>query len=597
MSTKLLDINKLIGRSYFLLQKTIGSPVKIPEVFVDSLPIVSISDQLSNSDIQTPVQMYTAPTGNIILDNDEKQTVAMIHTSESYSLVKPQTQSQINNNKPVIKTVADLKAQINELKESGLFDKEDILEFKRDLANMKGGTIEEQNTLRDIVATLPILEKTAEINDAIGNPELQEQLTETLKDDLEKSERLVPITELQIKAEQSKKTSDTLQRLIVEKSSQPELLTIFGDRIQELTGLSNEINTQVEIINKEVQSAQNGEISDIDVHIEAVKDASEQLEGLTATYETAAQEVLTSINTETEKKAGERILQAFRKRKEAAEKARTDALQKAKTEEERQAAEAKAKAELEAAEAAAEEAKSAASKKATDSFNEILTRATNEATTKLEVERLKLEEQKKQVEALKTTPDKPNANDFEDMKTFYKALGFTDEELGLTDGSTNISNPKFIKIYNIAKTKTTQQNGEWSIEKQITFYNTEERKQKIKEKLGIQPSRTRVIDVKEASPIIPKAGINISRRKQIEERERERERTENEVDSEIVNIWFKVFIISLIAAACIIVSSVFLLFLLSSWETPLLLFIVGSYLGLASLVVGFITLILWLMSM
>ncbi len=71
----------------------------------------------------------------------------------------------------------------------------------------------------------------------------------------------------------------------------------------------------------------------------------------------------------------------------------------------------------------------------------------------------------------------------------------------------------------------------------------------------------------------------------------------NEVDSEIVNIWFKVFIISLIAAACIIVSSVFLLFLLSSWETPLLLFIVGSYLGLASLVVGFITLILWLMSM
>jgi hypothetical protein len=71
----------------------------------------------------------------------------------------------------------------------------------------------------------------------------------------------------------------------------------------------------------------------------------------------------------------------------------------------------------------------------------------------------------------------------------------------------------------------------------------------------------------------------------------------NEVDSEIVNIWFKVFLISLIAAACIIVSSVFLLVLLSSWETPLLVFIFGAYLGFASLVVGFITLILWLMSL
>jgi hypothetical protein len=71
----------------------------------------------------------------------------------------------------------------------------------------------------------------------------------------------------------------------------------------------------------------------------------------------------------------------------------------------------------------------------------------------------------------------------------------------------------------------------------------------------------------------------------------------NEVDSEIVNIWFKVFLISLIAAACIIVSSVFLLVLLSSWETPLLVFIFGAYLGFASLVVGFVTLILWLMSL
>jgi hypothetical protein len=71
----------------------------------------------------------------------------------------------------------------------------------------------------------------------------------------------------------------------------------------------------------------------------------------------------------------------------------------------------------------------------------------------------------------------------------------------------------------------------------------------------------------------------------------------NEVDSEIVNIWFKVFLISLITAACIIVSSVFLLVILSSWETPLLVFIFGAYLGFASLVVGFITLILWLMSL
>jgi hypothetical protein len=71
----------------------------------------------------------------------------------------------------------------------------------------------------------------------------------------------------------------------------------------------------------------------------------------------------------------------------------------------------------------------------------------------------------------------------------------------------------------------------------------------------------------------------------------------NEVDSEIVNIWFKIFLISLIAAACIIVSSVFLLVILSSWKTALLVFNIGAFLGFASLVVGFITLILWLMSL
>jgi hypothetical protein len=71
----------------------------------------------------------------------------------------------------------------------------------------------------------------------------------------------------------------------------------------------------------------------------------------------------------------------------------------------------------------------------------------------------------------------------------------------------------------------------------------------------------------------------------------------NEVDSEIVNIWFKIFLISLIAAACIIVSSVFLFFTLSSWKTAILVYQFGAFLGFASLVVGFVTLILWLMSL
>jgi hypothetical protein len=71
----------------------------------------------------------------------------------------------------------------------------------------------------------------------------------------------------------------------------------------------------------------------------------------------------------------------------------------------------------------------------------------------------------------------------------------------------------------------------------------------------------------------------------------------NEVDSEIVNIWFKVFLISLIAAACMMMSSVFIFFVLGAWETALLVFTISAYLGFASLVVGFITLILWLMTL
>ncbi len=70
----------------------------------------------------------------------------------------------------------------------------------------------------------------------------------------------------------------------------------------------------------------------------------------------------------------------------------------------------------------------------------------------------------------------------------------------------------------------------------------------------------------------------------------------NEVDSEIVDIWFKVFIISLAVASFLIVAAICLLFLSVDWELALMVGIFGFYLGIASLVVGLITFILWLLS-
>ena len=70
----------------------------------------------------------------------------------------------------------------------------------------------------------------------------------------------------------------------------------------------------------------------------------------------------------------------------------------------------------------------------------------------------------------------------------------------------------------------------------------------------------------------------------------------NEIDSDVVNVWFKIFIISLIIAACLMVGAFFLLLATWSLSTAYPIFIAGYFLGMFSLAVGFITLILWLIS-
>lgn len=70
----------------------------------------------------------------------------------------------------------------------------------------------------------------------------------------------------------------------------------------------------------------------------------------------------------------------------------------------------------------------------------------------------------------------------------------------------------------------------------------------------------------------------------------------NEIDSKVVNVWYKIFIISIVIAACLFVGAFFLFFGTSLWELALEIFWASFLLGVFSLVVGFITLILWLIS-
>jgi len=66
----------------------------------------------------------------------------------------------------------------------------------------------------------------------------------------------------------------------------------------------------------------------------------------------------------------------------------------------------------------------------------------------------------------------------------------------------------------------------------------------------------------------------------------------NEIDSKVVTVMFMVFSALLIIAACLFMLSLGLFFT-GSWVMAYLLFLYGYYVGMASLIIGFITLILW----
>lgn len=67
-------------------------------------------------------------------------------------------------------------------------------------------------------------------------------------------------------------------------------------------------------------------------------------------------------------------------------------------------------------------------------------------------------------------------------------------------------------------------------------------------------------------------------------------------DNSMVDIWFKVFTVAIVTAGALIVLALFLL-LSGSWYTALYFFTAGYYLGIFSLIIGSLTLILWLLTM
>ena len=70
----------------------------------------------------------------------------------------------------------------------------------------------------------------------------------------------------------------------------------------------------------------------------------------------------------------------------------------------------------------------------------------------------------------------------------------------------------------------------------------------------------------------------------------------NDILSKVLTLMFIVFSVLLIIAACLLMLSL-VLFFSRSWEMALLLFLYGYYVGIASLTIGFITFILWLINL
>lgn len=377
MATKVLDINKLIGNSYFILKKLIGAGVQIPGEFADNLPVHELPYQEEEEEQGTGQRQetqYTAPVGNIILEDEKTlQTIARYESTEAQTIYNTSSlvkQNPMNNKSQNIEYKNENIIESN-MKPIGLEDFEKII--IEIYENIKNFGIYDQKYLN-------------ELEDQIDNFEAKNQDDIEFKDELKMNiseiRKHIELEELQIKIMKSKNDDEKKE-------------------------LNNEVKN---IVNESTEQTKN-EI------IKLLEDSN--------VNETTKNDTLTIFTfVEKEKEYNKKL----------------------------------------------------------NEINDILTTQQVSNKDKIIKELTNTNEMNKQkntAAVLTLVPPLEKTNEEDDIKKFYKSVGLTDEELGLTTESPNITNQQLISMYNSKKanTITNLNNKPWTIDKQIGLMNDDLKKQ------------------------------------------------------------------------------------------------------------------------
>jgi len=288
MATKVLDINKLIGNSYFILKKLIGAGLQIPGEFADNLPVRELPYQEEEEEEGTGQRQetqYTAPVGNIILEDEKTlETIARYESTEAQtiyntaSLVKPTFDNIINepnneereDNEPL--GLDELNEILNHIIEQmnnyGIYNKEYLDELETQIDNFETKNDNDKKFIDDLKTDIDGIRRYIEIQ------ETQIKIMESdNNDEKEKLNEKVEEIGNGLIEQEKVKVNKILENSDVKEDTKNEILSVFK--------FSSNVEISKETLNK-LPSEEKTEIENSINEINNIKQQVDKAETLTS---------------------------------------------------------------------------------------------------------------------------------------------------------------------------------------------------------------------------------------------------------------------------------------------------------------------------
>jgi hypothetical protein len=281
MATKVLDINKLIGNSYFILKKLIGAGLQIPGEFADNLPVRELPYQEEEEEEGTGQRQetqYTAPVGNIILEDEKTlETIARYESTEAQtiyntaSLVKPTFDNIINepnneereDNEPL--GLDELNEILNHIIEQmnnyGIYNKEYLDELETQIDNFETKNDNDKKFIDDLKTEIDRIRTYIEIEETnikimkSNNNAEKEKLNEKVKENV-----------IKLIDQKNEEVSKILENNDVKEDTKNEILSVF------------KFSSNVEISEETMNKLSSEEKTEIENSINEIKNIKQQVD-------------------------------------------------------------------------------------------------------------------------------------------------------------------------------------------------------------------------------------------------------------------------------------------------------------------------------